>query len=141
MTTDHITEGNKLIAEFMGFVIKVADIGKPHPVGSGITKTDFIHKCEYYSFPENEIKNFSIPKYNDSWDWLMPVVDRISEIYNQADEGLFDVGLADQLIINLRLCGPNIQYVFDCVVLFIQWYNKNVHQRINPFRQSRGTNE
>ena len=51
---------NKLIAEFMGY--KVGERKR----GGGY-------------MPENEMR------YNDSWDWLMPVVEKIEEIAIEDD--------------------------------------------------------
>ena len=58
-------EGNKLIAEFMG--IKKDRLG------------DFYHvpfKRSFQSFLPAKMK------YNSSWDWLMPVVDKIENDFN-----------------------------------------------------------
>jgi len=62
MTQDKPTiEGNKLIAEFMElYLIK----GQKYPFGHPVTKV-----------------NFKEARYHYSWDWLMPVVEKISNIH------------------------------------------------------------
>ncbi len=76
MTNEQILEGNKLIAEFMGY-----KEGFPHEI-------DFvgIQTVEGYRIPEHDnnfrddhdahINDWAIEdlKYHTSWDWLMPVV-------------------------------------------------------------------
>lgn len=59
-----IEEGNKLIAEFMG-----CKISKDRATCRGVK----------YTFPynKNESKHLTHLAYNSSWDWLMPVVEKI----------------------------------------------------------------
>lgn len=62
MTPEEIIEGNKLIAEFMGY--------EKHPT---------IEDC--LRDPQKSEHNFMHPshlKYHSSWDWLMPVIEKIS---------------------------------------------------------------
>lgn len=88
------TNRNKLIAEFMDY----PDLG---------TEGDF-----------------SYLKYHKSWDWLMPVVDKCTQIgYRDQDfdseiygtwEGLFDDAS--------MFLGNHIEEVYWSVVHFIEWY-------------------
>jgi hypothetical protein len=71
MEQTEILEGNKLIAEFMG--------GKYMPYTEGM----FGH-FEHFMFPdlqydENFIKINDL-EYYSSWNWLMPVIEKISKI-------------------------------------------------------------
>ena len=63
----NVTEQNKLIAEFMGFV--------------NTTPTD-----KYFNIMEHSVtKQLQEPmsaKYHSSWDWLMPVVEKIERLSN-----------------------------------------------------------
>lgn len=68
MSVEEIIEGNKLIAEFMGAEKSTKDndmryirFSEPH---AG-TKTFYFYKWQL--------------KYHKSWDWLMPVVEKIEE--------------------------------------------------------------
>ena len=56
MTNKQILEGNKLIAEFMGLEI----------ITDGISWFDTSYK--------------PLGKYNSSWDWIMPVVEKIEPL-------------------------------------------------------------
>jgi len=63
-----ITEGNKLIAEFMGFGPPKKQIGdKTYYVGSSDGEPTY--------------------GYNNSWDWLMPVVEKIRNF----KDGIYDM--------------------------------------------------
>ena len=93
-------KNNKLIAEFMGLPTEVF---KPSRI------TNYYHR-EYNSgtwYEEHELS------YNVSWDWLMPVVDRIEQV-NQ--------GVSQQML-HLSLYST-IDEVYNAVVEFINQLNK-----------------
>lgn len=120
-------ENNKLIAEFMGSMY----INEPYFASTedrkNCIKTDFWH----WSKPENGwpfdvlsgqeystgymIENWA---YHRSWDWLMPVVDRIND--NCKSTGYID-GLE---FFNIRIVGSDIKSVYKSVVEYITWYNE-----------------
>ena len=81
-------ENNKLIAEFMDLRSTGLSIYKP---------------SEY--------------KYHTSWDWLMPVIEKIQ------DKHLENPELDYQYIDEIRLAVPNIQEVYYLVVKFIKDQN------------------
>lgn len=81
--------------------------------------------------------------YHLSWDWLMPVIEKIQQIADKPEIYLddyymidFDLNLA-AAICELRIDGkllesrtafePDIliNAVYPCVVAFIKWYNKH----------------
>lgn len=123
-------EGNKLIADFMG--ARADTYGKW-----------FIdHKFLGY-----EAKDF---QYHTSWDWLMPVVEKIESIYNE-HHGYFGVHISSNSCsiqgTNLHkaiedLSGYGWVYMSDSnailntkiestwynVVEFINWHNQNKNQ-------------
>ena len=126
MTETEILEGNKLIAEFMG-----------------ISKQDtFAGKRYIYCIYNN--KYSTQLHFNESWDWLMPVVEKIENLEfgkwymhiqgNTVDieDGNEGIGLWDFHINNedpdFSLFPSNkklksVEAVYIAVVEFIKWYN------------------
>lgn len=100
-----IIETNKLIAKFEG-----------HQINFGFKRDGILFFGEHISIDKL--------KYHKSWDWLMPVVKKISEFkdiqkykesegwlaYYSLETGLFEV---------------DIERVYKTVVEFINWYNEN----------------
>lgn len=98
MEKQKILEGNKLIAEFMGYVVLEA----------GYRSKDL---------ERNELQIDDL-KYQKSWDCLMPVVEKIEKYvckYNLKER--FCMGM-------LSILTP-IEDVYKEVIEFIKWYNKN----------------
>lgn len=74
-------------------------------------------------------------KYDTSWDWLMPVVEKIQKLYSEAfpsNEKFIELILAKQdpidseyiEVIALPL-GVSIQEAHAAIVKFIKWYNES----------------
>ena len=87
-------ENNKLIAEFMGYP----------KIANDEDKRDYLEDCV---------------KYHESWDWLMPVAEKIKDgayngiILEKVDE------------IDFRLtCDLRKENIYKAVVEFINQYNK-----------------
>lgn len=112
MNTTEITNGNKLIAEFMRL--------------SQIVETDGI--C----FRDTNAKDIHEIKYNSSWDWLMPVVEKIDSMgYNvqisRISCKISKILETEKPIISLA-CGDisqKIELCFTSIISFLEWYNKN----------------
>lgn len=118
MTTEEILEGNKLIAEFMGAKIIVENY----------------HGINIIKFPDKSTKDLFGLKYNTSWDWLMPVVEKI-------EQGNYAV-IITQNVCTIRACimgdttirayqngnylTPNtkLSNTWLAVIQFIKWYNE-----------------
>lgn len=75
------------------------------------------------------------PKYHTSWDWLMPVVEKIESIKNEHGftysvrmSGKFcTVESVNYSMIDMQLKGAGntkLQATYQAVVQFIEWYNK-----------------
>ena len=131
MTPQEILEGNKLLAEFMGYEKSSEDkdfIFYKHPDGKGIV-IQSQHDCKVFHTHElMEIKGFI---FHRSWDWLMEVVRkieligytvsvsknrcRISNFKNIANVGLTINTSEDN----------KIKAVWYACVEFIKWYNQN----------------
>ena len=96
---------NKLIAEFMGLPLVPCSIGTEHGVVT-----------EGYKHPKVDVPVIpSGMQYKYSWDWLMPVVEKI----------MWDNDIEDNQCTNIEeaLCDAKIDRVYDAVVEFIKTYN------------------
>lgn len=108
-----ILEGNKLIAEFMKFDSHLGNVN--------------IIAC--LAIPEYD---FNKLPYHSSWDWLMPVVEKIEQL-----DGLYiSVKIHDSIcdiiqhipngrtkLLFQRSGGEKIQCTWQAVVEFVKWYN------------------
>ena len=96
---------NELIAEFMGFDCNRSIPGHGGTVIVTLTEKD----CRYHT----------------SWDWLMPVVEKISSMYypkGLEDNPLYHVEFAHALL-SLPI-DSSIQEVYNEVVRSIKWYKE-----------------
>lgn len=129
-----IIEGNKLIAEFMGGVKRE------------ITNREFLRgekPFTVYDIPGRGavVENF---QYHSSFDWLMPVVEKINKsgIYSveisflaNGTNPIYQCNISkcewpEQGVFKKeKICGKGgrlkkpIEPVWECVIEFIQWYN------------------
>lgn len=104
-------EDNRLIAEFMGLGIQL------HMVESPING-------EYIDLDELE--------YSTSWDWLMPVVQKIKNDWDREwlsslndDECVEGMMLEHQLDMSFKCDYVSIENTYKYVLKFIKWHNKN----------------
>ena len=120
MTQEQIMENNKLMAEFMGLKIQ----GHPYDLHHDwiwITVGDktWTPVCEL----DSEFL------YHSSWDWLMPVVDKIESLED------YDVNMYgeqtdivewknDKYIIKANNGKSRLENTYNAVVEFIKWYNE-----------------
>lgn len=122
MTEAEIIEGNKLIAEFMEY--------------EHCTDPDHAsNKC--YSVPYAKgYHRLNQMQHHSSWDWLMPVVEKINtiSIQNYGEMGVYIKPFTcyigsdetDPVIITTFGNYPKlIEMVWSAVVTFIRWYNQN----------------
>jgi len=113
------TENNKLIAEFMG---AIPDTGETEGAFGGIR------------FPHGYDRTIAL-LYDTSWDWLMPVVEKIEDI----DGGKYDINIlkngtqifeyssGGKVIVNnvADISFSNkIEHTYQAVVEFINFYNQ-----------------
>ena len=101
---------NKLIAEFMGAV----GTPKYNPTEWDV----YITGCLDVDSDDENAQHFYTPdemKYHISWDWLMPVVQKIEDYLsdNVGKVGYFDDGLSSN----------DIEVRYQAVVEFIKQYN------------------
>ena len=94
---------NKLIAEFMGYKV----IDKPKVV-NGENFFEYIDENGKYTYCN------SLLRYNDQWDWLMPVVQKCYESGAEGD------CIGD---ITMYLTDVDIKSTYKAVVEFIKRYS------------------
>jgi len=100
------TENNKLIAEFMGYEKVLSSYNLPQHETNGM-------QC----FLEEELK------FHTSWDWLIPVVNKIYSSddyikYKREASGIFN---EEPVHINTKF----IEETYKAVIEFIKWHNEN----------------
>lgn len=120
MKENEIIEGNKMIAEFVGYVeVDGIKFDLPH-------NRDHAHEYEYHS----------------SWDWLMPVVEKIENkqlcsvcIKSKGTRiRVFNFETLDGTIFeaypkNNTQDATKLSVTYSAVIRFIEWYNhKNQKQ-------------
>lgn len=102
-----IEEGNKLIAEFMGIT--------PIVENNGVV------------YKDPNTGHIMLIRYHTSWDWLMPVVEKIESlgygvtIYRKGCH-INDIGLFGVNGFNHK---SKIEQTWLAVVEFIKWYNNH----------------
>lgn len=74
MKENEVIEGNKLIAEFMGIL---------ESSGTTLSESGIIVSAKGYDY-RGEFLLLDELRYNTSWDWLMPVIDKIETDRNYA---------------------------------------------------------
>jgi hypothetical protein len=123
----NIVENNKLIAEFMGGKYKNTSImyldkNEIWLPNEGICRYDTL-----------ELGKGKLLHYNDAWNWLIPVVEKIENLpyISQFDITKTRVYIAFKLkydrdsIIQEYQGKPKIEAAYKAVVEFIKWYNQN----------------
>lgn len=106
MSTNEIVENNRLIAEFLGYKSYLYK-NLPNKVH---IQNDTIEHSLY--LPD--------AIYHLSWDWLMPVVKKINDMF-------FDGGKGEELQSEICdwLISVNIVKTHSAVVAFINWFNQS----------------
>lgn len=109
-----IEAGNKLIADFDGFILSDQD--------RVLEGYDRWNNEIYRNFDETDLK------YHSSWDWLMPVVEKINKI------GVYDViiykttcHINDEREILIETANNDLRYcVWLAVVEFLKWQQEYI---------------
>lgn len=98
MTQQERVKGNKLIAEFMNTKINNDVCFDEIHIPLSKAKTSFVGNKEYgrYEINGGQYNAFTL-KYHLSWDWLMPVIEKICKleiadnvIINNGEDSFFD---------------------------------------------------
>lgn len=121
-----ISEMNEAIARFVGMELKQ-------------DKDDPGFEWEWINGPNKSFwPSKTPPPYHTSWDWLMPVVEKIASLDNE--KYCFHISSAGQWacyidrddVFDSEICSyggfePMIFNVHKAIYKFIQWYNKNAN--------------
>jgi hypothetical protein len=122
-----IIKGNKLIAEFMGATIDELDNVKFILPADGVGLAGCgLRACRYHS----------------SWDWLMPVVEKIEGLFNGNSFTITNRNLWCIIEMNTQFslaydieyseisikASTKLESTWQAVVQFIQWYNTQTKQ-------------
>ena len=102
MTKEEIQNGNKLIAEFMGFTI-------------------YSNSAVFKPASCSHILEKHIRDYDKFWDWLMPVVEKIDHIssLNGHAHHYWNINAGS----DIRIFREPIDITWEESVKFINWYN------------------
>lgn len=102
MTQEEKIEGNKLIAEFMD-----------------IETT--LHDCNVFYRFGCYLKDVSVLEYHSSWNWLMPVVEKIKQL--KIEE------FGKKKPIMSALMDVDIEPLYQAVIEFIKWHKTQPNER------------
>lgn len=116
-------ENNKLIAEFLGV--------QPNELG----EYEMFGVIESIDPDDQHFYTARVLKFNDSWDWLMPVVEKIESLnYDFQMMGgcwviIYDIDPDREQGTELieESAETKIKTVYAACVRFIKWYNENKH--------------
>ena len=123
---ERLIKNNKLIADFIG-ASKTSNCkdNEMFIPGQTICRIDTI-----------ELGKGHILKFHKSWDWLMPVVEKIESEFCSSNIHYYSAGMMKQEYV-VEFLGYNIDYdnsqydkskikaVYKAVIKFIKWYNEN----------------
>ena len=113
MTNKEILEGNKLIAEFM---INNNTLKTPT---TEYSTEGMVKGINDLLFDDEDFEELS---YHISFDWLIPVVEKISSInFPRIDINFRGLKFDSNKV---YVCS-NINYTYLGVIKFIKWYNEN----------------
>lgn len=98
-----ILEGNKLIAEFV--------TEEPEVLKQDLKRAGTLESMQYH----------------ESWDWLMPVVEKIHNIFESEEDDIlpYIYQCEEFLLIRDELGTGRLPESWSAVVDFIKWYNEN----------------
>ena len=114
MTQEEILKGNILVAEFMG--------------AAALDKSSMLQDPSLVFNMEHPVRKEGLVyigkkqlAYHSSWDWLMPVVEKIMDycFENDGEEDLITK------FYDIRDTIPDIHRTWSACVYFVKWYNQN----------------
>ena len=136
MVNKEFLEGNKLIAEFMG--------GKPRLVLLSIpTGKELLWKTgnrEYEEYTELELSAHSSKCYNNDYNWIMPVIEKIAKELDPSEEFVIQYfeGKTYSSITNPSLEVVNEDPIFsmwEACVYYIKFINASIEDETPAFEE------
>jgi hypothetical protein len=127
MTTE---ESNKLIAEFMGWE-KVSKNYRTPFTQSYLTVMNGIGETTIFGPTEL--------RFHKSWDWLMPVVEKIEQLQNELHVVELETLFSSQYFASLPTsyvegCGnTRKEALYNLVINYIKWYNNEQKLQKNQY--------
>jgi hypothetical protein len=114
---------NQLIAVFMGAQSVASSTDPSGELTNNTLVYEFEgrrHSCEFNSFGSEYGDKY---QFQTSWDWLMPVVEKIEYIgfHVLIEQNYCRIG--EDLDVRVWTVNNKIQCVYGAVVQFINWYN------------------
>lgn len=111
-----IIDNNKLIDNF------VVSLCKPDSDG-----------CPIFEGPNGKIRwtkevqnnSYGLSKYHESWDWLMPVVEKIEKLMSNWDISNRSKYGYNAWMDKFKFAFWDIKYLYNHIIEFIKWYNSN----------------
>lgn len=133
MTQEQVLEGNLLIALFIGEKIE-----KPNMYPENGTYEIKLREPNDGSAFRREYSDWNpkcLPPFHLSWDWLMPVVEKIKTLdevdfiraYSEKSISYVEINIttdSDESTFKVSIASLFESY-YDIVVKFIKWYNLN----------------
>lgn len=134
MEKNEIIENHKLIAEFMGYEYISYDPASELKAGwwkKGITKEQQVREATFRKIGKTKFLCRRHPelRYYNSWDWLMPVIEKIEKLGYAVKITSKYCSIArnhtykNPLIIS-EFTDSKIKKVYDIVIGFIKYYNR-----------------
>jgi len=106
-----VREGNKILAQFMGVVVSTPYPDNKEEIYYHYDFGTCTHKSDYKSPDNRRHHTEHTIKYFSSWDWIMPVVDKVTEICEESHKNnaiqYNDVSIND--------CSFEINYLINCI--------------------------
>jgi hypothetical protein len=126
MTTKEINEGNKLIAQFLGY--QYIQFNNPLKIKAGWWHTNTPPILKRIPRPEALTGGFYLGrsvkdlKYHSDWNQLIPIVKKCMKLIPELESKGFKTPITN-IAATLVITYDPLQ-VFEKCVAFIQWYNQ-----------------
>jgi len=133
------TENNILIAKFLEWEFNKIEFIAPENTFSRLSPFNFKSAKEQGRYFKSSIYKVNELLFHSSWDWLMPVVEKIESLIFDDDEyynfnilgGCYVIVISshgNDLITSDR-GQSKLECTYNAVIEFIKWYNENAAKK------------